>query len=93
MAHRTPRSSYQDLTKRLNQYSQGAPPSELLYQILALLFSVEEAELVAKLPIRPFNVREATRYWPTVRCWSISPVKKAQNMCFRLRWPVFSNSP
>ncbi len=63
MAHRTPRSGYQDLTRRLNLYSQGAPPSELLYQILALLFSTEEAELVAKLPIRPFNVRQAARNW------------------------------
>lgn len=63
MAHRTPRSGYQDLSKRLNRYSQGAPPSELLYQILALLFNPEEAELVAKLPIRPFDAGLAARTW------------------------------
>jgi len=63
MAHRTPRSSYQELSKRLNRYPQGAPPSGLLFQILALLFSAEEAELVAKLPIRPFTAQQAARIW------------------------------
>jgi hypothetical protein len=43
MAHRTSRSSYRDLTERLNRFPQGAPPSELLYQILTMLFSAEEA--------------------------------------------------
>jgi ferredoxin len=48
---------------RINLFSQGAPPSDLLFQILALLFSEEEAELVAKLPIRPFNSRDAAKNW------------------------------
>ena len=63
MAHRTPRSSYHNLVNRINLFSQGAPPSDLLFQILALLFSEEEAELVAKLPIRPFNSRDAAKNW------------------------------
>ncbi|PLX75902.1 MAG: (Fe-S)-binding protein [Desulfuromonas sp.] len=63
MAHLTPRSSYHRLTQRLNLYSQGAPPSELLYRILALLFSDREAELVAALPIRPFSAAQAARNW------------------------------
>lgn len=63
MAHRTPRSSYQELSKRLNRYPQGAPPSRLLYQILAILFNAEEADLVAKLPIRPFTARQAAQIW------------------------------
>jgi ferredoxin len=63
MSHRTPRSSYRQLTERLNRYTQGAPPSELLYQILALLFTAREAELVAKLPIRPFTAQQAARRW------------------------------
>ena len=63
MAHRTPRSSYEKLTTRLNLFPQGAPPSELLYQILALLFSAEEAELVAGLPIKPFTAELAARNW------------------------------
>ena len=36
--------------ERLNRFPQGAPPSELLYRILELLFSEREAELVAQLP-------------------------------------------
>ena len=63
MAHRTPRSSYERLTNRLNLFPQGAPASDLLYQILALLFSTEEAELVAALPIKPFTAELAARNW------------------------------
>ena len=63
MAHRTPRSSYRQLTDRLNLYTQGAPPSKLLYHILSLLFSAQEAELVATLPIRPFTVEKAAKNW------------------------------
>ncbi len=63
MAHRTPRSSYVELTERLNRFPQGAPPSELLYRILGMLFSEPEAALVAKLPIRPFTAEEAAAAW------------------------------
>lgn len=63
MAHLTARGSYADLTERLNRFPLGAPPSDLLYQILKMLFSDHEAELVAKLPIRPFNAEQAARRW------------------------------
>ncbi len=63
MAHRTSRSGYQQLTGRLNLYTQGAPPSELLYRILALLFTEKEAELVAGLPIKPFTAEQAAKNW------------------------------
>ena len=63
MAHLTTRSGYQALVERLNRFPQGAPPSELLYKILALLVDEREAALVAQLPIRPFPVAEAARRW------------------------------
>ena len=63
MAHATSRGAYRQLTERLNRFPQGAPPSELLYRILELLFSEREAGLVAQLPIRPFTAREAARIW------------------------------
>lgn len=63
MAHHTLRASYQKLTDRLNLCPQGAPPSELLYRILSLLFSKEEAELVAVLPIKPFTSEHAAQCW------------------------------
>ncbi len=63
MAHRTTHPSYRKLTSRLNLYTQGAPPAKLLYRILALLFSEQEAELVACLPIRPFTVEKAAKNW------------------------------
>ena len=49
--------------ERLNRAPQGAPPSELLYQILEILFSPREAELVSLLPLKPFGVRTAARAW------------------------------
>ncbi len=77
MAHRTPRANYQRLVNRLNLFPQGAPPSELLYQILSLLFSAEEAELVAALPIRPFTAEQAAKNWQV-------PVAEAERTLQRL---------
>ena len=63
MAHATSRGAYGALTERLNRFPQGAPPSELLYRILEMLFSEREAGLVAQLPIRAFTARKAARLW------------------------------
>jgi ferredoxin len=65
MAHATSRGAFRQLTERLNRFPQGAPPSELLYRILALLFSEREAALVAQLPIRPFTAKKAAGLWGT----------------------------
>ena len=63
MAHNTVRSGYRSLVERLNRFPQGAPPSELLYRILGLLFSEREAALVALLPIKPFTAADAAAAW------------------------------
>lgn len=63
MAHHTAKSGYAALTERLNRFPQGAPPSELLRKILAILFSEREAELVSLLPIKPFTARKAAEIW------------------------------
>ena len=63
MAHHTIKSSYSNLSDRLNRSSQGAPPSDLLFSILKILFSEQEAELVSNLPINPFTVKQASRIW------------------------------
>jgi formate hydrogenlyase subunit 6/NADH:ubiquinone oxidoreductase subunit I len=63
MAHRTIKTSYARLTDRLNQFPQGAPPSETLFKLLKLLFSEREAALVAELPIKPFTASQAARIW------------------------------
>jgi hypothetical protein len=63
VAHATSRGAYQRLTDRLNRFPQGAPPSELLYRILQMLFSEREAGLVAQLPIRPFGAKKAAQIW------------------------------
>jgi len=67
MAHRISqshhRSNYQQLTDRLNRFPQGAPPSRLLEQILKILFTDREAELVSRLPIRPFDAAQAATVW------------------------------
>ncbi len=63
MAHRTLKSGYAELSDRLNRFPQGAPPSDRLYRILELLFSEQEAEQVAQLPIKPFTAGQAAKIW------------------------------
>ncbi len=63
MAHHTIQSGYSRLVDRLNRFPQGAPPSELLFGILKMLFSAREAELVSVLPIRPFTAKKASHVW------------------------------
>ena len=63
MAHHTIKSSYSNLSDRLNRFPQGAPPSDLLFSILKILFSEQEAELVSSLPIKPFTAKQASRIW------------------------------
>ncbi len=63
MAHNTLKTSYTNLTERLNRFPQGAPASDLLFQILGILFSEREAQLVSELPIRPFTAQRASRIW------------------------------
>ena len=63
MAHSTARDGYQRLVERLNRFPQGAPPSELLFKILRMLFSEKEAGLVSSLPIRPFAAKKAALVW------------------------------
>jgi len=63
MAHRTLKTSYQQLSERLNKFPQGAPTNETLFAILKILFSEKEAELVSTLPIKPFTAEKASRIW------------------------------
>ena len=63
MAHYTARESYRRLSERINRFPQGAPPTKLLFQILEVLFTPAEAELVALLPIKPFTVETAALLW------------------------------
>ena len=63
MAHTTIKNSYLSLTERLNRFPQGAPPSDVLYDILKLLFSEKEAGLVSLLPIKPFTAKKASQLW------------------------------
>ena len=63
MSHMTVRSAYRDLADRINRFPQGAPPSDVLFAILKLLFSEREAGLVALLPLKSFTVEDAARRW------------------------------
>lgn len=63
MAHRTIKSGYSNLVERLNRFPQGAPPSDVLFKILKMLFSEKEAGLVSLLPIKPFTAKKASQIW------------------------------
>jgi ferredoxin len=56
-------NNYKKLTDRLNLVPQGAVASDLLFEILKILFSEREAGLVSILPIKPFNAKKATAIW------------------------------
>lgn len=63
MSHHSVKSAYRNLQERLNRFPQGAPPSATLYKILQILFSEDEAQLVAMLPIKPFSAADAAKIW------------------------------
>jgi ferredoxin len=54
---------YRKLGERINRYPQRAPSAKLLYTILKLLFSPEEAELAAIMPLLPFSAARAAKIW------------------------------
>lgn len=56
-------NNYKNLTERINLFPQGAVASDLLFEILKILFSEKEAGLVSLLPIKPFNARKAAGIW------------------------------
>lgn len=60
MAHRTIKTGYHQLSERLNQFPQGAPPSEFLFKILSVLMNEKEARVMSALPIKPFSVDTAS---------------------------------
>lgn len=60
MAHRTIKFGYRELSERLNQFPQGAPPTEYLFKILSVLMSEKEAKVMSALPIKPFSVPTAS---------------------------------
>ena len=63
MSHISNREAYKSLEERINRFPQGAPPSKTLHKILSLLFTEKEAALVAQLPIKPFNIKTASKIW------------------------------
>jgi ferredoxin len=56
-------NSYVRLSDRINKFPQGAYSSELLFNILKVLFSEREAKLVSLLPIKPFTLERAVKIW------------------------------
>ena len=56
-------NNYKKLTDRLNLFPQGAVASDLLFEILKILFSEREAGLVSLLPIKPFYAKKAAAIW------------------------------
>lgn len=63
MGHIASKDAYKNLEERINWFTQGAPPSESLYQILQVLYTETEAKWVALLPVRPFTAKRAAKIW------------------------------
>ncbi|KKR04209.1 MAG: Dissimilatory sulfite reductase (Desulfoviridin), alpha/beta subunit [Parcubacteria group bacterium GW2011_GWC2_39_14] len=62
MGHVTSKN-YLHLQERLDRNAQGAPASEALFKILEVLFTPDEADRVAHLPVKPFTVKDASKRW------------------------------
>ena len=56
-------NNFNKLVNRINLFPQGAAASDLLFEILKILFSEREAGLVSVLPIKPFNAKKAAGIW------------------------------
>ncbi|NHJ49327.1 MAG: 4Fe-4S dicluster domain-containing protein [Asgard group archaeon] len=56
-------NSYLNLQQRLDKAPQGAPSSKALFEILQILFTEEEAELVSVLPINFVTAKKAAKIW------------------------------
>jgi Pyruvate/2-oxoacid:ferredoxin oxidoreductase delta subunit len=65
MGHIASKNAYKNLEKRINLFTQGAPPSDSLYKILKVLYTEKEAKWVARLPIRQFTAKKAAKIWNT----------------------------
>jgi formate hydrogenlyase subunit 6/NADH:ubiquinone oxidoreductase subunit I len=63
MAHHTAKDGYRRFADRLNQFPQGAPPTELLFQTLRVLVTEQEASWLSQVPIRPFDAKRASAAW------------------------------
>ena len=58
MFHHTARESFRKLSERINRFPQGASPTDLLFQIIKVLFTPAESKFVALLPIKRFTVEQ-----------------------------------
>ena len=77
-----PDPAYINLEQRLNRLPQGAPPSDSLYNILKILVTPQEAELVSLLPVKPFTVQQAAQNWK-------KPLLETQNILENLASRAF----
>ncbi|MGD9247115.1 MAG: 4Fe-4S binding protein [Desulfobacteraceae bacterium] len=89
MLQRADMTGYHRLAVRLNRFPLGAPLSKELFDILTILFSEREAQLVSVLPIRVFTAEKAARAWKL----SISETRKMLNHLCRkaLLVDIFQN--
>lgn len=88
MGHHTARDSYAQLVERLNQFPQGAPPTELLFKTLKVFITEEEAALLAKLPIRPFSVERAAKGWKLSMKETLYHLERLTSKCLLIDAPT-----
>ncbi|NMA01755.1 MAG: 4Fe-4S dicluster domain-containing protein [Clostridia bacterium] len=84
MSHHSIKEGYKKLQERINRFPQGAPPSETLYKILALLFSEKEAQLVSQVPIKPFTAKLAAKIWGMTEGQASLILEKLASRCILL---------
>ena len=63
MAHLTTKDPYGSLVDRINRGPHAAIPMKNIHGILQLLLGEDEADLLSRVPVRPFPAEEAARLW------------------------------
>ena len=61
MGHLSAKNEYQKLQRQLNRLPVGAPGEGTIFEILGILFTPEEAELVSRMPIRLSTLKDIAR--------------------------------
>lgn len=75
MAHLMARGVYGELARRYDRFPQGAPPTDLFFKILKMLFTEREAAAASLLPIRPFTAGAAARIWKTTAAEALTALE------------------
>ena len=61
MGHIVSHGVYRKLRKRLDRFPIGAPESKTMYEVLKTIYTIEEAEVAIKMPMRFSTLKDLSK--------------------------------